>query len=183
MNAQIDVTNICIETPRLILRPWRESDLADFFEYASVPSVGEAAGWPHHESLNDSASILKIFIDGKKTLAIELKENRKVIGSLGLEEMDPDPEGAKKRGREIGYVLSKDYWGRGLMPEAVKAVVRYCFEELSYDFLTCGHFPQNDQSRRVIEKTGFRHFANSPFETQMGTQEISCNYILYNSNK
>ena len=91
MNATIDVTNIRIETPRLILRPWEESDLADFYEYASVEGVGEMAGWCHHKSVEESGMILDMFIRGKKTLALELKENGKVIGSLGLEEMRPDP--------------------------------------------------------------------------------------------
>ncbi len=183
MNAPIDVTNIRIETERLILRPWRESDLHDLFEYASVEGVGEMAGWPHHTSLDISETILNLFIREKKTLALELKETGKVIGSLGLEELSPDPVGQGRFGREIGYVLSKDYWGRGLMPEAVKAVIAYCFDTLGYDYLTCGHFRQNGQSCRVIEKCGFTYFGESRYETQSGTVEISRNYILYNPNK
>ncbi len=182
MNAPIDVTCIRLETPRLILRPWRETDLQDLFEYASIPGVGEAAGWCHHQDIAESQHILQLFIDNKKTLALELKENHKVIGSLGIEELDPDPA-PDKLGREIGYVLSKEYWGRGLMPEAVQAVILYCFHVLGYDFLTCGHFRANAQSRRVIEKTEFHHFGDSAFETQMGTMEISCNYIRYNPDK
>ena len=89
MNAPIDVTNIRIETTRLILRPWQESDLADFYEYARVEGVGEMAGWCHHKSMAESRTILEMFIRGKKTLALELKESGKVIGSLGLEEMRP----------------------------------------------------------------------------------------------
>ena len=73
MNASIDVTNVCIETDRLILRPWKESDLADFYEYASVPGVGEMAGWCHHKSLDESKMILDMFLAGKKTFALELK--------------------------------------------------------------------------------------------------------------
>ena len=181
MNAPIDVTNIRIETPRLILRAWRDADLADFYEYASVPGVGELAGWPHHESMDKSRAILKIFQDGKKTFAIVLKENNKVIGSLGLEEADrANPEMEKKQGREIGYVLSKDYWGRGLTPEAVKAVSAYCFEVLKFDFLTCGHSLWNHQSRRVVEKCGFHYMKDVPFTTRMGTQETEKLYYLYN---
>ena len=57
--------------------------------------------------------------------------------------------------KEIGYVLSKAYWGRGIMPEAVNAVMGYCFDTLKLDALTAGHFTDNAQSRRVIEKCGF----------------------------
>lgn len=183
MNAPIDVTNIRIETERLVLRPWRESDLDDLYEYASIPGVGEMAGWNHHKSKEESLTILNSFISHKKTFALELKENGKVIGSLGMEEMDPDPVGAGKLGREIGYVLSRDYWGRGLMPEAVKAVIGYCFDVLNYDYLTCGHFLRNDRSRRVVEKCGFQFFGESMFETRYDTVEVSKNYVLFNPNK
>ena len=183
MNATIDVTNIRIETPRLILRPWEESDLADFYEYASVEGVGEMAGWCHHKSVEESGMILDMFIRGKKTLALELKENGKVIGSLGLEEMRPDPVEGEKLGREIGYVLSKDYWGRGLMPEAVQAVIDYCFNVLQLDYLTCGHFVQNMQSRKVIEKAGFTYLGESTFETMYETVEINRIYMKYNPHK
>ena len=127
--------------------------------------------------------ILDMFIREKKTLALELKENGRVIGSLGLKQMRPDPVEGEKTGREIGYVLSREYWGRGLMPEAVRAVIKYCFDVLGFDYLTCGHFVHNAQSRRVIEKNGFRYFGESEFETRYGTVEISRNYILYNPHK
>ena len=180
MNAPVDVTNICIETERLIVRVWREGDLLDLFEYASVPGVGEMAGWNHHKNLDESRVILNSFITHKKTLALELKDSGKVIGSIGLEELDPDPVEGEKYGREIGYVLSKDYWGKGLMPEAVKAVADYCFKVLDFDYLTCGHFLHNDRSRRVVEKVGFSYFGESNYLTRYNTVEISRNYILFN---
>lgn len=183
MNAPIDVTNIRIETERLILRPWRESDLEDLYAYAHIEGVGEMAGWSHHKSLDESKSILDMFIRHKKTFALELKESGHVIGSLGLEELDPDPVEGKRYGREIGYVLSKEYWGRGLMPESVKAVIDYCFHTLGWDYLTCGHFVWNDRSRRVVEKCGFTYFRQSHYETRYDTVEVSKNYILYNPNK
>ncbi len=184
MNAPIDVTNIHIETDRLILRPWRESDLEDFFEYASVPGIGEMAGWKHHASLEESKTILSLFVQEKKTFALELKENGKVIGSLGLEDRDGDLDLPEEQvGRGIGYVLSKNYWSKGLMTEAVNAVIKYCFENLHYDWLICGHFLQNDRSRRVIEKSGFTYVQEIDFKTQMGTVERTKRYILYNPHK
>lgn len=180
MNAPFDVTDIRIETERLILRQWRESDLQDLYTYASVPGVGEMAGWVHHADMEESRQILNMFISQKKTFALEWKESGKVIGSLGIEMLDPDPVEGEKYGREIGYVLSRECWGRGLMPEAVSAVIDYCFRVLGYDYLTCGHFAHNDQSRRVIEKCGFTYFGDSLFETRYGTREISRNYIVHN---
>lgn len=184
MIAPIDVTNIRIETERLILRPWRESDLADFYEYASVDGVGQMAGWLPHKNIDESRMILGFFIEGRKTFALELKENGKVIGSIGLEERDEniglDDDSS---GREIGYVLSKDYWGMGLMPQAVRAVIDYCFRELSFDWLTCGHFIRNDRSRRVVEKCGFRYVKDIIHTTRYGTQEPTRLYIQYNPYK
>ena len=184
MIAPVDVTNIRIETERLILRPWREADVYDFYEYAKVNGVGQMCGWLPHKNLEESRAILGFFLNEKKTLALELKENGKVIGSLGLEERDADlgiPE--KLTGREIGYALSKDYWGRGLMPEAVKAVIEYCFRELNFDWLTCGHFVRNNQSQRVVEKSGFTYVGDVIHHTRFGTEEPTKLYVLYNPRK
>ena len=107
-----------------------------------------------------------------------------MIGSLGLEPRDEDaglPE--EFQGREIGYVLSRDYWGRGLMPEAVKAVIDYCFQELSFDYLTCGHFDRNSRSRRVVEKCGFRFLKKVVTPTARGVDEPGKLYVLYNPMK
>ena len=168
MNAKIDISNVVIKTERLILRPWRREDLADFYEYASVDGVGQMAGWAPHGSVEESRQILEMFIAEKKTFALEC--GGKVIGSLGIEEYDEShlPEYQDKLGREIGYALSKDYWGRGLMPEAVRAAVKYLFEGVGVDFIVCGHFTDNDQSRRVQEKCGFRHVKLVRRETQCG---------------
>ncbi len=184
MNAPIDVTTIRIETDRLILRPWRESDLSDFYEYARVPGVGEMAGWNHHKSIEESRKILDLFIREKKTFALEFKETGRVIGSLGLEPGDQDaglPDSLE--GREIGYVLSTDYWGRGLMPEAVQAVIHHCFSVLDYDYLTCGHFDYNHRSRRVVEKSGFTYLKSGTTLTASGIQEPGKLYVLYNPHK
>ena len=137
MNANVDLTNIVLETDRLIIRAWKETDLEDFYEYAKVDGVGQMAGWNPHTAIQESKTILEMFIKGKKTFALELKDNHKVIGSLGLEELSLSPGEQYKNlvGREIGYVLSKDYWGKGLMPEAVNCVIKLCFENEKYDYL------------------------------------------------
>jgi len=185
MNTPIDVTFAYLETERLILRPFALSDLDDFFSYASVPDVGEWAGWPHHQNKEESLRILNRFIAEKKTLAIVEKRTGRVIGSVGLETYRcplPSAYDALK-GREIGYVLAKDYWGNGLMSEAVRRVIRYAFEDLHLDFLTVGHFKRNARSRRVIEKCGFRLMGQDDYETAMGTHEENLFYVLDNPNR
>ena len=183
MNKPIDITGLSLKTDRLTLRPFQDCDLQDLFAYAMVDGVGEAAGWCHHESIEESRRILDMFIREKKTLALE--HQGKVIGSLGIEFYSEKnyPELADLQGREIGYVLAKDHWGQGLMPEAVQAVIRYLFEVENLDFLICGHFECNGRSRRVIEKCGFRYSRTVPFTTEYGTQDRSMEYILFNPER
>ena len=135
MNKQIDITGVVLTTDRLTLRPWRESDLNDFYEYASVDGVGQMAGWVPHRNMEESQAILSRFINGKNEFALEYQG--KAIGSLGIGNYREDqyPELTALQGREIGYVLSKSYWGQGMMPEAVKAVIDWLFREEKLDFI------------------------------------------------
>lgn len=145
-----------IETERLILRPWRESDAPNLYEYAKDPDVGPSAGWKPHESLEESRQITDMFISGGNGIvwAIEYKPEGKVIGSVGLH----------KRSRlkpahdfELGYVLSKSYWNMGIMTEAASAVVRHAFSVIGAENLAVSHFDGNERSKRVIEKLGFTY--------------------------
>ena len=186
MNALFDVTGVRLETERLILREWFESDLDDLFEYASVPDVGERAGWHYHQNKEFSQTILDLFISEKKTFAIVYKENNKVIGSLGIERygsVDKLTEFINYQGREIGYVLSKDYWNQGLMTEAVKRVIDYLFNELNYDFLLCGAYDFNVSSKRVQQKCGFIPYRKCIFDTRLGTKEPGVLSLLANPKK
>ena len=88
MNADFKIDGKVLETDRLILRAFEEDDLDDFYEYASVPGVGEMAGWKHHENKEESKKILDMFIEGDKTFAIYHKKDNKIIGSIGIENMD-----------------------------------------------------------------------------------------------
>ena len=80
MDIKVDFTDLVIKTDRLILRAFNDSDLKDFYEYAKTPGLGEMAGWPHHQSIEDTKKVLDNFKKDKDVLAIE-KEG-KVIGSL-----------------------------------------------------------------------------------------------------
>lgn len=165
MNTTLDLSKTTLETSRLLLRPFRESDLQDFYAYASVPGVGEMAGWPHHTSLDTTRTVLAMFLAEKNVLALEEKTTGTVIGSIGLHPSWAwqDPQLQHLRIQEVGYVLAKSHWGQGLMPEAVRALIRHCFTHCGLEGLTVGHFVHNTQSRRVIEKCGFRY-----------VREVSC---------
>ena len=178
MNAHIDIGGVSLSTERLLLRPWRSDDLEDFFAYASEDGVGQMAGWKPHENREESQRILDHFIRGRRTFALEYRG--RAVGSLGIEEYDEErfPELAEKKCREIGFVLAKEHWGKGLMPEAVREAVRYLFEEAGLDAILCGHFLWNRQSLRVQEKCGFRHYAFGTFLTRMGAREADEQRIL-----
>lgn len=183
MLPTIDITGTSLVTERLILRPWRETDITDFFEYASVPGVGEEAGWPHHESIETSKIILESFMREKNVFAIADRKTNKVIGSLGFHDTwaNRDERFSGKRVCEIGYVLSKAFWGCGLMTEAVSAAIDYAFSEMKLYALFVCHFTGNDRSRRVIEKSGFTPISTGVFHAkQLGVDFEEIRYILKN---
>lgn len=186
MNADFKINGKQLETQRLILRPFQASDLDDFYAYASAPGVGEMAGWKHHESKEESKRILDCFIQEDKVFAICLKPQNMVIGSLGVEEYgleDKLTEFSQYKGREIGFVLGKAYWGMGIMPEAVKAVIDFLFHDYDLDFLTCGYYSFNAQSKRVQEKCGFKPYRKLEMETRLGTKEQGILNLLINPSK
>ena len=180
MNTEINISNVILETERLILRAWEITDLDDLFEYASVNGVGEKAGWEHLKSKDESLEILKMFIDEKKVFAIVLKENQKVIGSIGIKEcrQDLDKNLENLLGRELGYVLSKDYWNKGIMTEAVSKVIEYCFKILKLNYLIATYFNYNIESKKVLEKLNFKFYKDIIIETRYNTKEESTLMLL-----
>lgn len=143
-----------LETARLTLRSWRESDLESFYAYSQNPNVGPNGGWAPHPDKSHSLSILRSFISADNVWAIVDNASRTAIGSLGLHE---DEKRRNVNARSIGYVLAEEYWGRGLMTEAVTTVLDYAFAELALEIVSVYHYPFNLRSQRVIEKCGFRY--------------------------
>lgn len=141
-----------LETTRLILRSWQESDAADMFEYARMDTVGPKAGWAPHQNLSESLTIIKGFIENDDVWAVELKSCHKVIGSVGLHDRITIQGEIYK---ELGYVLSTSYEGQGLMTEACHRVIDYAFNEANMTTIKVAHYQENEKSKRVIEKCGF----------------------------
>ena len=144
-----------IETERLILRQWCKEDYLDMYDYASDDRVGPNAGWPVHKNTEDSKEIVDMFMTGDEEYAVVLKSENKVIGGIGLHYKKIDKNMQGNNAREIGYVLNPKYWGNEYIPEVVKALIKFGFEELNLDLIWCGHFDFNSKSRRVVEKCGF----------------------------
>lgn len=151
-----------LETPRLLLRPWREEDAEALYRYASHPEVGPRAGWPIHTSVDNSREIIREILSAPGSYAVVLKETGEAVGSIGLMvgaasnlKLPPD-EG------EIGYWIGVPYWGQGLIPEATRELIRHGFEDLKLKRLWCGYFDGNQQSRAVQEKCGFTYHHTNP---------------------
>lgn len=159
---------IKIETQRLILRAWTEGDAEALYRYAKDPAVGLSTGWPPHSSVEHSLMIIREVLSVPESYAIILKETNEPIGSVGF----IFGEGIHSRDRqdgdaEIGYWIGVPHWGQGLVPEAVQALLEYGFCKLQLRRIWAGYYHGNSQSRRVMEKCGFR-----PHHTEEGKHTL-----------
>lgn len=113
-------------------------------------------GWKPHKDILETKEILKQFSEQDETWALELKETGRVIGSLGLHKTKKEKL-PLHYDFELGYALSEEYWGRGLIPEAAARAIKFAFLERDAKALIVSHFPFNFRSKRVIEKLGFQY--------------------------
>ncbi len=143
-----------LETERLILRPWEETDAEACYQYAKDPRVGPAAGLPVHTSVENSRQVIREILMAPETYAIVLKETGLPIGSVGLHRTDL---AEKDDEMELGYWLGVPYWGKGLVPEAAEEVLRHAFADLHLARIWCGYYDGNEKSKRVQQKLGFQH--------------------------
>ena len=142
-----------LETQRLILRGWRESDVDDLHDIMKKPSV-IMGGWKPHANINVTLDVLNEYIENDDRWAVALKDSKKVIGCVRV---CPDHNRGKFYAKSINYVLSEDYWGNGYMTEAIKPIIKYLFDELNIDLLSAFHIPDNIRSKTVLEKCGFEY--------------------------
>lgn len=169
-----------IETERLILRPWQDSDADALFRYACDPDVGPVAGWAPHTSIENSLEIIRTVFATPETYAVVLKETCEAVGCCGI--MFSDSLHTAEMGQyeaEIGYWIGKPYWGRGLIPEAVMALLSRCFNDLTLDSVWCGYYDGNAKSKRVIEKCGFDfHHTNRDIVSPLGDKRTEHFYVM-----
>ena len=146
-----------LKTERLILRRWEDSDAESLFEYAADPDVGPIAGWPHHQSIEESRDVIKNVFNGKEAYAICLKTDDRAIGAIELKLNGHTDLTDRDDECELGYWLGKPFWGQGIMPEAVKEILRHAFEKIGMTKVWAGYYEGNLKSKRVQEKSGFRY--------------------------
>ena len=147
----------CIETDRLYLRPLKMADDRDMYEYARDPEVSRHVLWDAHRSIWDTRRFLR-FARGQYrrgfpgSFAVELKESGRMIGTIGFMWVNPDFKSA-----EVGYSLSRAYWNRGIMTEALQATLRFGFEELRLNRIEAQHDTQNPASGKVMVHCGMQY--------------------------
>ena len=141
-----------IDAIRVYIREFKISDLYDVYEYCKDEFVGPNAGWPPHKNIDETRSVLLNIIHNKESFAIVEKTSNKVIGSIGLYN---DNKREEPNCKMIGYVLNRNYWGKGIMQEAVLSLINFVFTKTQIVLLSIYHFPSNLRSKRVIEKCGF----------------------------
>ena len=139
-------------TKRLFLRPWCEDDAERLYELAKDPQVGYPAGWPAHTSVENSREIINTVFAKPEIYAVCFKEDERPIGCIGLHRNDI---AENEDEYELSYWIGKDYWGRGLIPEASKELLRHAFCDLGMQTVWCGYYDGNDKSRKVQDKLGF----------------------------
>ena len=145
-----------IETERLLLRPWRESDAEALFRYASDPDVGPRAGWQPHQDIVESLLVIRTVFSNDHIWAIELKETGEAIGCIGYFLYGESNIAIGENDAEIGYWIARPYWNQGICTEALRAMIDYGFNVKGFEVLWSDFFVDNPASGRVMEKCGFR---------------------------
>jgi RimJ/RimL family protein N-acetyltransferase len=155
-NESVMKTEFAMETERLLLRPWRESDAKALYKYASDPEVGPRAGWPPHKSVAESREIIRTIFNNDHTWAIELKATNVVIGCIGYYVCGESNISIGENDVEAGYWVARPFWNRGICTEALRLLIDYCFREKGYSAIWSDFFMNNPASGRVMEKCDFR---------------------------
>ena len=146
-----------VETQRLLLRKMTLADADDMFRYASDPDVARFTTWEPHRSIDETRRFLEDALDAYaagdvRNWGVVHKDDRRFIGTAGFLYWNVDVARA-----EIGYAMSREYWGRGLMTEAVEAIIRFGFERMRLNRIEARCDALNIGSARVMEKAGMQH--------------------------
>lgn len=146
-----------IKTERLILRRFTIRDAEGMYHnWASDPAVTEFLTWPTHTSVDVTKDLLTAWISHYEegdyfNWVLEYKETGAVIGNISVVHLREEISAC-----EIGYCMGKAYWGKGIMPEALRAVIDYLFKEADMNRICACHDVNNPKSGRVMDKAGMK---------------------------
>lgn len=145
-----------LETQRLILRRMNMSDAQDVYAYSRDPQVSQHVLWDAHRSINESRAYLRYIMrqyrnNEPSSWGIEYKQTGQLIGTIGYMWWSRENKSA-----EVGYSLSRAFWNKGIMTEALREVIRFGFDEMRLHRVEAQHETTNPASGRVMEKIGMR---------------------------
>jgi len=142
-----------LETKRALLRQWKMDDAEDVFDFGRDSEVSKYVLWDTHKTIGDTMDFLSRTIKNSDVVgfAIEEKKSKKVIGGCGIHNWDELQSQV-----ELGFVLARSCWNRGLMTEILQKIVEFCFTELEINRIYGKCAVENIGSARVMEKCGMQ---------------------------
>ena len=147
-----------METERILLRHWQESDAEALFKYASDPEIGPHAGWSAHRSIKESLGIIQNFFNNDGTWAIVLKETGEAIGCIGYYTHEASNIPIGENDCEVGCWIGKPYWNKGICTEALKLVLDYCTKVKHFKNIWADHFLTSSLRHPKIFVKEFSYF-------------------------
>ncbi len=144
-------------TQRLVLRTATLRDANDIYAYSKDEKVAEHVLWYAHKSPGETRQyvkqMIKLYRNGSPaSYVIALKSTGRVIGTIGFMNINPEHSSG-----EVGYSMARDMWGKGIMTEALKAILDFGFRTLRLNRIDAMHDCNNPSSGRVMEKCGMKY--------------------------
>ena len=170
------------QTERLIFRPWKEDDAGELYKYAKDPRVGPIAGWSVHTGVENSREIIRNILSEPENYALILKETGKPVGDAGIMFKNNSNAEIGDGEAELGYWIGVPYWGRGLIPEAVKKLLERCFVHFGCTRVWISYYDGNLNSRRVAEKCGFEYSHEKTVVSPLGDERLE-HYMCLTKDK
>lgn len=146
-----------LKTENLLLRHWKKSDAQYLYNLARNPKIGPIAGWAPHKSVEYSSYIINTVFVREECYAIT--KNNIPIGSI---ELLIHPNGNHWWGEgsaELGYWIGEQYQGNGYATEASQVLIKRAFDDLDIERIYASYKYGNIASKRVLEKLGFKYYA------------------------
>lgn len=163
-----------LTSTRLVLRPWLDSDVPALYELARNPKIGPSAGWPAHESVEQSLDILRNILRGPEQYAITLHGTGELIGAIDLKTPEACPYLPSDNDYAVGYWIGEAYRGHGFALEALERLIEHARDDLTARAIWADHFLGNTQSHRAMERCGLAPARTDMSETAGpdGTRDI-----------
>lgn len=158
---------------KFILRPWKKDDLESLVENANNFNIAKnmTDGFPHPYTLEDGKKFIEFAMSKNPPLIMAIEIDGKAVGGIGLH---PQSDIQKKNG-ELGYWLAEPFWGKGIVTEAIKAMVEYGFKHFEIERIFARPFGTNLASQKALEKTGFKleaHLENTLYKNEEYQDEL-----------